>query len=84
MSVSKQQLQDFSKLIKNHPAFDEVIERVQKNLFMASLRATKEERSIISDQMDALTLFVGELNLIVDLIDEDKDINDTNEADEES
>ncbi len=80
MSVSKSQLQDFSKLIKNHPAFDEVIERVQKNLFMASLRATKEERSIISDQMDALTLFVGELNLVVDLIDEDKDINDTNET----
>ncbi len=84
MSVSKSQLQDFSKLIKNHPAFDEVIERIQKNLFMASLRATKEERSIISDQMDALTLFVGELNTVIDTIDEDKPINDdTTDADED-
>ncbi len=84
MSVSKQQLQDFSKLIKNHPAFDEVIERIQKNLFVSSINATNEQRNILSDQMAALGLIVGELNLIVDLIDEDKDINDTTDADEES
>ncbi len=76
MSVSKSQLQDFSKLLRNHPAFDEVIERVQKNLFMASVGATKDARGIISDQMDALTLFVGELNTVVDSISEDDPIND--------
>ncbi len=85
MSVSKQQLQDFSKLIKNHPAFDEVIERIQKGLFMASVGATKEQRGILSDQMDALTLFVGELNTVIDSISEDDPINDdTNDPDEDS
>jgi len=77
MSVSKSQLQDYAKLLRQHPAFDEVIERVQKSLFMASVGATKEQRGIISDQMDALALIVGELNTLVDSIDEDKPINDS-------
>jgi len=79
MSVSKSQLQDYAKLLRQHPAFDEVIERVQKSLFMASVGATKEQRGIISDQMDALGLIVGELNTLVDAIDEGKSINDDTE-----
>ena len=81
MSVSKTQLQDFAKLVKNHPAFDAIIERVQKSLFMASLGASKEERSIISDQMDALGLLKGEINVVFETIDEDKSINDDPDED---
>jgi len=76
MSISKQSLQDFAKLVHDHPAFEQVIRNVQEGLFMKSLGASREERDILSNTMDAMNLFVGEINLLFDSIDEDKAIND--------
>jgi len=77
MSVSKQALQDFAKLVHDHPAFEEVIKNVQEGLFMKSLAASREERDILSNTMDAMNLFVGEINSLFDSIDDDKNINES-------
>ena len=79
MSVSKQQLQDFAKLVKGHPAFEEMMIRVQRTLFDRWLGADKKEMAEIRDISDNQKLFVNELNVIFESIDEDKSINDSDD-----
>jgi len=76
MSVSKTQLHEFAKYVKGHEAFDVIIERVQKNLFNQSIKASKEQRDILSDTALGLLLFVDEINRVFAEITADAPIND--------
>ena len=76
MSTSKQALQDFSKQIVNHAAYDEVINRVRRSLFDKWVKGSDDERKVIGDISNALDLVIGELDVVFASIDDDKPVND--------
>ena len=80
MSVSKAQLEDFASKINNHPAYDEVIKRMQESLFSEWVTATDDRRKIIADLVSNMGFLITEINKVCGHIDADKPIN--NDEDE--
>ena len=76
MSVSPEQLKDFARVMKNHPAYEEVKERVSLRIFDKFKTATNEERCVLGDIMNAGGLFYKELNYIVSEVSDEESINE--------
>jgi len=76
MSVSEERLQDFAKMIVEHDAFPDVVERIQGTLFKKWIKSDDDERKIIGDIANNLELFITEIRTIYESIDEDKQINE--------
>ena len=76
MSVTTTQKQDFANYIRDHDAFESIMDDMQMQLFSRSLKASKLERDVISDTALGLQLFVTELNAIISKILDDEPVND--------
>jgi len=74
--VSEERLKDFAKMVVEHEAFPDVLERIQHTLFKKWVKADDDSRKIIGDVASNLEQFVAEIRVIYESIDEDKPINE--------
>ena len=79
MSVNEKELQTFAKMIVEHQAFPDVLDRIQGTLFKRWVAGTPEERTIVGDLANHLGLFVKEIRTIYESIDDDKPVNEDEE-----
>jgi len=83
MSVSKSQLQDFSKYVMNHDAVDVFRERVQMTCFNMFRNATAEKREIINAIMDNESMFFAEIQKVLNEMSGDEPVNDDEDTQDE-
>ncbi len=76
MSVSEDRLKDFAKMIVEHEAFPDLIERIQLTLFHKWVASDDVERKITGDLADNLSLFISEIRIVYEGINSDKPINE--------
>ena len=66
MSVSKSRLEEFAKYMEaNKDVIEEVQERVNRKLFNKFMKASYDERGVISDIIDTDGLFFKEVSIIL-------------------
>lgn len=68
MSITQARLEEFAKYVKNHDAFEEIQDRINRRFFAKFCDGTDEERKVVGDMMNNSKLFYRELNVILDEI----------------
>jgi len=65
MSISDSQLEDFCRVINNHPALAEVKRRIKMKIFNRFITATDQDRVVLGNLMGAGELFYKEFSIVV-------------------